>query len=152
MKTKSDLKVLKYSGSYQVIFSLMNGDTTHTIVNWDIQDALDLYLEPFVERISPVTRLKIQSQIQNYADLPVQEEIMLLNEQHVHVLKPFMLSHFINSAEWNLAPTVSSSPPIHFVLYVPNESKSPLYVVQDDDILSNTNSFVIPGMIFYLPI
>jgi phosphatidylinositol glycan class S len=62
------------------------------------------------------------------------------------------LTHFINSAEWNLASAVSNSPAIHFILYIPPQKTSPLLVVRSDGIALNliigsllpSNAFLIP--------
>jgi phosphatidylinositol glycan class S len=68
---------------------------------------------------------------------------MLLNDQPIHVLKQESLPLFVNSAEWNLAPAVSVSPPINLVMYIPAKKSRPLYLLKHNGALSGTDSFLI---------
>ena len=65
---------------------------------------------------------------------------MLLGDSLIYILKQESLPHFINAAEWNLAPAVSVSPPINFVMYVPAKKMRPLYLLQSDGMVSITNT------------
>lgn len=56
---------------------------------------------------------------------------------------PEQLPHFINSAEWNLASTISSYPTLNFILYVP---------APDDRLrIHDAHGKPLPGNAFLIP-
>lgn len=68
-------------------------------------------------------------QIQNYAPLslkPYYKE--RVGKPSYYYFEPQHLPHFVNSAEWNLASTITSYPSINFVLYVPSAQEAPLRI------------------------
>ncbi|TPX66073.1 hypothetical protein SpCBS45565_g04715 [Spizellomyces sp. 'palustris'] len=138
------MRTMKYASKYQVTFSLLNADPSKVLVNWDIQEAVKAYILPFFSQLSELSEFAIDSQVQNYAALPIQSQLMEKDGRTVHVLRPEALPHFINSAEWNLASVVSSAPPLNFVLYIPPQSQSPLFVVTFKNDVLETNAFLIP--------
>lgn len=178
-RDRHQMKTMKFEEDYQVIFSLLNGNPSDTLVTWDIDGAVhsrsmyikslrgkthqwvSAYLDPFVQSVSSINKLSISSQvafvllraktdhstvtkqIQNYAELPIKEQTMLLNDEPIQVIKQESLPLFVNSAEWNLAPAVSVSPPINLVLYVPAKKSRPLHLLKHNGALSGTNSFLI---------
>ncbi|CAG8808688.1 15175_t:CDS:2, partial [Racocetra fulgida] len=118
------MRTMKYSPMYQVTFSLMNGDPSTLLVDWNIKQAVIKYLKPFVDKISIISNLTVDSQIQHYARLTFEPQ----NDENYFYLTPDLLPHFINAAEWNLASAVSSYPTLNFILYVPSKDQSPLYI------------------------
>lgn len=44
----------------------------------------------------------------------------------------------------NAVSAVSSDPPINFVLYIPQQSQTPLYILKSDGGILGTNGFLIP--------
>lgn len=127
------MRTMKYSPQYQVTFSLMNGDPSDLLVNWDIEEAVNKYLQLFVNKISVISNLTVDSQIQHYARLTF-EPFHKADENYFY-LTPELLPHFINAAEWNLASAVSSYPTLNFILYVPSKDQSPLYIQDSKGIL-----------------
>jgi len=126
-KVESDsMRTMKYSPQYQVTFSLMNGDPSNLLVNWDIEDAVNKYLQPFVDKVSVISNLTVDSQIQHYARLTFEPRHNV--DKNYFILTPELLPHFINAAEWNLASAVSSYPTLNFILYVPSKEQSPLHI------------------------
>jgi phosphatidylinositol glycan class S len=120
------MRTMKYSPQYQVTFSLMNGDPSNLIVNWDIEEVVNKYLQPFVDKISVISNLTVDSQIQHYARLTFEPHNK--TDENYFFLTPELLPHFINAAEWNLASAVSSYPTLNFILYVPSKGQSPLHI------------------------
>jgi phosphatidylinositol glycan class S len=120
------MRTMKYSSQYQVTFSLMNGDPSDLLVNWNIEEAVNKYLQLFVNKISMISNLTVDSQIQHYARLTF--EPYHKADENYFFLTPELLPHFINAAEWNLASAVSSYPTLNFILYVPSKEQSPLYI------------------------
>ncbi|CAG8801106.1 17066_t:CDS:10, partial [Gigaspora margarita] len=134
------MRTMKYSPMYQVTFSLMNGDPSTLLVDWDIKQAVIKYLKPFVDKISMISNLTVDSQIQHYSRLTFEPQKNLHNDKNYFYLTPDLLPHFINAAEWNLASAVSSYPTLNFILYVPSKNQSPLYIKDSKE----NNAFLIP--------
>ncbi|KAJ3385321.1 hypothetical protein HDU92_003108 [Lobulomyces angularis] len=149
------MRTIKYSPEYQVTFSLLVGEPSSLMVDWDIEQAIDSYLSPFVQFINSVTNLTISSQILLHTSLPIKPIKLFLDGKDAFILTPKELPHFINSAEWNFASVVNSFPPLNFLLYVPSLEESPLYLTRTDHTLLSTNAFLIPrwgGIIVANPI
>lgn len=71
--------------------------------------------------------------------------------KNAYIIHSKDLSIYINSAAWNLASLVSSSPAINFVLYIPSQANSPLRLVYNNGNINliqgsplDTNAFLIP--------
>ncbi len=99
---------------------------------------------PMLEQVRNLSRFKVSSQIQNYASLPLVPFQTTIDGVITHTLNPKDLTHFINSAEWNLESAVSTSPSIHFILYIPPKSCTPLQILHSDGKPLTTNAFLIP--------
>ncbi|KAJ1947117.1 GPI transamidase component [Linderina macrospora] len=135
-------RALKYSPEYAVTFTLINEDPTGGLsVDWKIEQALAVYLQPFIDTVSPLTKLSVSSQVLHHAGpLPVTPQRAA---NHTY-LTTDALPHFINSAGWNLASTDPVSPMLNFILFVPKRDSQPLLILDDHRTQSNTNAFLIP--------
>ncbi|KAI8997638.1 phosphatidylinositol-glycan biosynthesis class S protein [Pilobolus umbonatus] len=139
------MRTIKYSSQYETIFSLMNNNPENLKLDWDIHDSIYTYLAPFLKEIDAVYNFTIDSQIQNYAPLSLQPKYKDRgNKPGYHYFESQDLPHFINSAEWNLASTITSYPSINFILYVPTKEEGPLYIHDSRGQLLSTNAFLIP--------
>ncbi|KAI9335767.1 phosphatidylinositol-glycan biosynthesis class S protein [Obelidium mucronatum] len=138
------MRKIKYANEYQLMFNLLNADPQSLLMDWNIDDAIKDYFQDFVAIMKKLFDIKVASQVQYYTTLAIQPEKVGSS----HVLYPHHLPHFINSAEWEFdGSSVSTSPPINFVLYVPTQSQSPLYIASantKDAPLVETNAFSIP--------
>ncbi|KAG0304494.1 hypothetical protein BGZ98_005455 [Dissophora globulifera] len=142
-KAKHQLKAVKYAPGYQLTFSLFSGDASNGVRQWKMQEAINVYLAPFIKSMSVVSKFTVESQVQHYASLTFKPQLDTdLNEHYLH---PDTLPNFINAAEWSLASTVSSLPSLNFLVYVPKLSESPLVIKSGPAAShSSTNSFLIP--------
>lgn len=140
------MRALKYSSQYQTTFSLMNNNPDNIKVDWDIREAVNAYLKPFLNEVSKVSNftidsqvreglvmsmhsLNIKKQIQNYAPLLIKPNYKeRVGKPNYYYFKPQHLPHFVNSAEWNLASTITSYPSINFILYIPSIDEAPLRI------------------------
>jgi len=139
------VRTMKFSPTYQMTFSLMNGDPNSLQVDWDIEAAIDTYLKPFLSEVSVVANFTVDSQIQHYAQLAVTPQYMERQKlPSYYYLTPETLPHFINSAEWNLASAISTYPTINFILYVPSQDKTPLRIHNSKGQPLRSNAFLIP--------
>lgn len=65
-KDKNDvasMRVLKYSSQYETTFSLMNNNPENKKIDWEIREAVQSYLTPFLKEISAVSNFTIDSQV-----------------------------------------------------------------------------------------
>jgi hypothetical protein len=122
------ISTLKYSSEYQLTFNLLIGNPNDALVSWEIDETIHKYINPFLTKVSNITQFAVSSQIQNYASLTESPPKVSKNGKSYFELNPKSISHYFNSAEWNLgtsqltlASVVSSNPPIHFVIYVPSK-------------------------------
>lgn len=146
-----DLRVVKYSPSYELVFSLLNGGGDDPIHSWEIAAVLDKYA-PLMHELSSISTFSLESQIQFNADLtfdPNRDESV----SGGYTIQSSALKNFINSAEWNLASAQSESKPLNFILYVPRADQRPL-LIKDQDVEVPTNSFILPqfgSIVIYNP-
>ncbi|KAI7870785.1 phosphatidylinositol-glycan biosynthesis class S protein [Spinellus fusiger] len=141
----NSMRTLKYSPRYQVTFSLMNNNPRGIAVNWDIRDAMKSYIYPFLDQLSIISNFTVDSQVQHYASLSMKPQFMARVEKpDYYYFEPEHLPHFINSAEWNLASTISSYPTINFILYVPSPDEMPLRIHDTHGEPLMSNAFLVP--------
>ncbi|KAL7308374.1 GPI transamidase component [Mucor circinelloides] len=141
----SSMRAFKYSSQYETTFSLMNNNPENMKMDWEIRDAVNAYLSLFLKEVSVVSNFTIDSQIQNYAPLslkPLYKE--RVGKPSYYYFEPQHLPHFVNSAEWNLASTITSYPSINFVLYVPSAEEAPLRIHDSKGQPLLTSAFLIP--------
>ncbi|CAO3625978.1 unnamed protein product [Cunninghamella blakesleeana] len=141
----NSMRTFKYSSRYQVTISLMNDNPKALTVDWNIRDAIKTYLHPLLKELSDVSNFTVDSQIQNYAPLsqtPYYKERE--GKPNYFYFTPEQLPHFVNSADWNLASSISSYPTINFILYIPSENIKPLRLHDSHGNPLLSNSFLIP--------
>ncbi|CAO3567933.1 unnamed protein product [Mortierella alpina] len=142
-KVTDQLKAVKYAPGYQLTFSLFSGDAANSVREWQVQEAINAYLAPFLKSVETISKFTVESQIQHYASLTFTPEVDA--DLKEHYLTMDNLPHFINAAEWSLASTVSSLPSLNFLTYIPKPSESPLVIkAGPSSPRSATNSFLIP--------
>ncbi|KAJ8655887.1 hypothetical protein O0I10_008326 [Lichtheimia ornata] len=140
----SSMRSFKYSPRYQITFSLMNNDPEHLLVDWDIREAVKSYMHPLLKEISMVSNFTVDSQIQNYASLSIPPfERERPGKPSYYYYEQGQLSHFINSADWNLASTISSYPTVNFILYIPSPTQR-LWIHDVHNRPLPDNAFLIP--------
>lgn len=141
----SSMRAFKYSSQYETTFSLMNNNPEHMKMDWEIRDAVNAYLSSFLKEVSVVSNFTIDSQIQNYAPLSLKPHYKeRVGKPSYYYFEPQHLPHFVNSAEWNLASTITSYPSINFVLYVPSAEEAPLRIHDSKGQPLLTSAFLIP--------
>ncbi|XP_064323859.1 GPI transamidase component PIG-S isoform X3 [Phalacrocorax carbo] len=122
---------LKSSLGYEITFSLLNPDPKSHTVDWDIEDAVNRYVQPVLDKLSLLANFSVDSQILYYAVLGVTPRFD--KESSSFLLSAHSLPHVINPVEARLGSSAASLYPVlNFLLYVPERSHSPLYI-QDKD-------------------
>ncbi|KAL4928285.1 GPI-anchor transamidase GPI17 [Aspergillus undulatus] len=134
--TKRLRRSMKYAETYHLAFSLFTPGSAPS--SWDIESAVQEYISPLVQALSPISNFTIDTQVQLYATFspstPAPEYDKTLG---AWTLKEENLSAFINAAEWPLSPSIGTGPTINFILYVPAPEQSPL-LVKDSKAISWT--------------
>ncbi|KAI8909394.1 phosphatidylinositol-glycan biosynthesis class S protein-domain-containing protein [Powellomyces hirtus] len=139
-----NMRTMKYARKYQLTLSLLVANPSDMIVGWDIKDAIDAYIHPFLDALDDISTFSVHSQVQNYATLPITPEAINKDGSDIHIIQPHVLPQFINSAQWNLASVVTMAPPINFILYIPSQSQKPLHLVKANGDILSTNAFLMP--------
>ncbi|KAI1324666.1 phosphatidylinositol-glycan biosynthesis class S protein [Xylariaceae sp. FL0255] len=101
---------MKYSGTYHLTFSLFTSGATPS--SWDIDAAIDQFMRPVLDMLSPIHNFTIDTQIQLYATPGVQSQVLTKED----------LSSFINAAEWPLSPSIGGAPTVNFVVFMGNQT------------------------------
>ncbi|KAH9061068.1 phosphatidylinositol-glycan biosynthesis class S protein-domain-containing protein [Lactarius vividus] len=138
--------VAKYSPRYRLSFTLLNEDAAagKVVVGWDVAKMISRWISPILEQTSELHNFTIESQIRFYAPLAFEPRVLSNGEDVVHGLTQEHLKVFVNSAEWTLASGVSNDPVLHFVLFVPFDSHSPLRILNDAGQPISSDAFVLP--------
>ena len=132
-------RVMKYSGEYQLVYSLVVANPNDFTVSWQINDAIQRFALPLVRQFENITTIKVSSLVQNYASLTH----IPPKKDNQFVLYAKDLTIYLNSAEWNLGSVVSLAPAVNFVLYIPEKEVSPLQILHADGTAANSNAFMI---------
>jgi phosphatidylinositol glycan class S len=131
-------RALKYAPTYHLTFSLFS--PTHAPSEWDIEKALRTYLNPLLESFSAISNFTVDTQVQLYATFSPSISQPEFDENiKAWTLRKEDLSGFINAAEWPLSPSIGEGPTVNFVLYVPDQSQSPLIIRENAG-----NSWLVP--------
>jgi GPI-anchor transamidase subunit S len=122
-------RAFKYATSYHLTFSLFTSSSSPSV--WDIDAALDQYMQPLINAVSSVSQFTIDTQVQLHASFsPTIAGPYYDDASGKWQLRKTDLSGFINAAEWPLSPSIGAGPTINFVLYVPSEKHSPLEIAE----------------------
>ncbi|KAK4124283.1 hypothetical protein N657DRAFT_663396 [Parathielavia appendiculata] len=144
--SKRPARSLRYAPTYHLTFSLFTSGPLPS--SWDIEGAIDQYMKPVLDILSPIHNFTIDTQVQLYATPGVQNEV--LNKED--------LSSFINAAEWPLSPSIGGAPTINFIVFVGNQTIATLSQQSpgegDDAPASASHSWLIPqwGTVYLLPL
>lgn len=121
------MRAFKSSPGYEITFSLLNPDPKSHRLHWDIEGAVETYIQPLLTKLAPVANLSIDSQTLYYAMLGVNPRFD--SSRNTYTLNADSLAHVINPVEARLGSNAASSNPVlNFLLYVPDADHSPLYI------------------------
>ncbi|XP_026184169.1 GPI transamidase component PIG-S [Mastacembelus armatus] len=121
------MRAFKSSPGYEITFSLLNPDPKSHRLHWDIEGAVQTYIQPLLTKLAPVANFSIDSQTLYYAMLGVNPRFD--SSRGAYTLNSDSLAHVINPVEARLGSNAASSNPVlNFLLYVPDAHHSPLYI------------------------
>ncbi|XP_033833815.1 GPI transamidase component PIG-S [Periophthalmus magnuspinnatus] len=137
------MRTFKSSPGYEITFSLLNPDPKSHRLHWDIEGAVERYIQPLLSKLAPVANFSIDSQNLYYAMLGVNPRFD--SNRNAYTLNADSLAHVINPVEARLGSNAASSNPVlNFLLYVPDVNHSPLFI-------HNHNKQEVPSNAFHSP-
>ncbi|CAN9501355.1 unnamed protein product [Ophioblennius macclurei] len=137
------MRAFKSSPGYEITFSLLNPDPKSHRLHWDIEGAVETYIQPLLTKLSPVANFSLDSQTLHYAMLGVNPRFD--SSRGAYTLNSDSLAHVINPVEARLGSNAASSNPVlNFLLYVPDANHSPLYIHDRHKKEVRTNAFHSP--------
>ncbi|GAA6059298.1 hypothetical protein JCM10212_006691 [Sporobolomyces blumeae] len=122
-----DPSVVKFSPSYNLLFSLLNQDASDgpALVDWDVDALLRRHISPVLSALAPLHNFTIETQVQYFAPLAVNLRRRGDGPNATRV-EADDVKAFVNNAEWNLASGTTLDPVLQFILYSPSRSNRPM--------------------------
>ncbi|TMS14197.1 GPI transamidase component PIG-S [Larimichthys crocea] len=121
------MRAFKSSPGYEITFSLLNPDPKSHQLHWDIESAVQTYIQPLLTKLAPLANFSIDSQTLYYTMLGVNPRFD--SSRSIYMLNADSLAHVINPVEARLGSNAASSNPVlNFLLYVPDAHHSPLHI------------------------
>uniref|UniRef100_A0A8C9YYS0 Phosphatidylinositol glycan anchor biosynthesis, class S n=1 Tax=Sander lucioperca TaxID=283035 RepID=A0A8C9YYS0_SANLU len=137
------MRAFKSSPGYEITFSLLNPDPKSHRLHWDIEGAVQTYIQPLLTKLAPVANFSLDSQTLYYAMLGVNPRFD--SSSSAYTLNSDSLAHVINPVEARLGSNAASSNPVlNFLLYVPDAHHSPLYIHDNKKQEVPSNAFHSP--------
>ncbi|KAJ2081180.1 GPI transamidase component [Coemansia sp. RSA 988] len=140
-KSQNSHAAVNYAPEYALTLTLLNEDPVNgAVMDWEIEQVVNVYLKPFVDKISPLTKLSLSSQILHHAGPP---PVVPLHTNNQSYLTPEMLPHFVNSPSWNFASIDPISPMLNFLLFVPALASQPMHIADEKGDIQSTEAFLV---------
>ncbi|XP_007259680.4 GPI transamidase component PIG-S [Astyanax mexicanus] len=137
------MRAIKSSPGYEITFSLLNPDPKSHRLHWDIEGGVHSYIQPLLDKLSPLANFSVDSQILYYAVLGVNPRFD--SSVSAYTLNADSLAHVINPVEARLGSNAASSNPVlNFLLYVPDAQHSPLFIRDHSKKEVTSNAFHSP--------
>ncbi|KAM9728113.1 GPI transamidase component PIG-S isoform 2-T2 [Menidia menidia] len=137
------MRAFKSSPGYEITFSLLNPDPKSHRIHWDIEGAVQTYIQPLLTKLAPLANFSMDSQTLHYAVLGVNPRFD--SSHKAYMLNADSLAHVINPVEARLGSNAASSNPVlNFLLYVPDALRSPLYIQDHKKQKVPSNAFHSP--------
>ncbi|KAM7440278.1 hypothetical protein ABFA07_010500 [Porites harrisoni] len=137
--TVESMRAQKSTTGFQVSFTLLNSDPDLVLAEWDIETAVQKYLDPFLLKF-PHLDISVDSQVLHYSSIQINPR----KDGESFYLPYDDLPHMINPIEAKLGSHISLYPSLNFVVYVPSQSQTPLYMRTKDGQQSSSNAFLSP--------
>ncbi|KAK3736307.1 hypothetical protein QZH41_020774 [Actinostola sp. cb2023] len=142
-----NIRAQKSVSGYQISFTLLNSDPQSVLPQWDIKNAVAKFLNPFLQKF-PHIDSSIDSQVIHYSSLKIKPK----KKENVHYLRHQDLPRLINPIEAKLGSYVSLHSNLNFIVYVPSQKHTPLYITSKNGEIAESNAFLSPqwgGLMIY---
>lgn len=161
--TKTDLDLagrrrMPAAPAYDVLVTVVNPDPQKVLLDWDLPEAINSFLSPFLKNLDSLADYNVKSQWLYFVPLQVQPRLVpeQLGIPKHYSLSEDLLPHIITPLEKKLASHVSEHPCLNFVVYVPSCNESPLHIYRREGIIlrGGSNAFLSPrwgGIVIHNP-
>uniref|UniRef100_G3MNR1 GPI transamidase component PIG-S n=1 Tax=Amblyomma maculatum TaxID=34609 RepID=G3MNR1_AMBMU len=147
---KERMRPLSAATEFDVTFTLVVPEPQTLDVTWRIQDAVEVYMKPFLDKISMVAKVHVKSQVLFFTPLKLTRR--LDPKKNAFTATADQLSLIINPIEGSRGFQASIRPVLNFVVFVVPQNHHPLYIYDEQGERLETNSFLVPkwgGVLFY---
>ncbi|XP_077510166.1 phosphatidylinositol glycan anchor biosynthesis class S [Amblyomma americanum] len=147
---KERMRPLSAATEFDVTFTLVVPEPQTLDVTWRIQDAVEVYMKPFLDKISMVAKVHVKSQVLFFTPLKLTRR--LDPKKGAYIATADQLSLIINPIEGSRGFQASIRPVLNFVVFVVPQNHHPLYIYDEQGEQLETNSFLVPkwgGVLFY---
>ncbi|KDR07999.1 GPI transamidase component PIG-S isoform X2 [Zootermopsis nevadensis] len=144
---------------YDIMMTVVNPEPEKLQIDWDLPEAVQDYLEPFLYELSPLAGYTVKSQWLYFVTLNVQPKLVIdtsgFGHQH-YALAEDLLPQIITPLEKKLASRVSRNPCLNFVVYIPPCEAAPLHIYtrQGVRVKGGVDAFLSPrwgGIVIHNP-
>ncbi|XP_033756605.1 GPI transamidase component PIG-S-like [Pecten maximus] len=139
---KSSMRSVRSNPGYDVAFTLVNPQPDILDVQWDIEQAVKDYLDPFLQQLDKYAKINVKSQVLYFTGFLKRMKRDSKKEAFLYTAKD--LPHVINPLEAKLGSHTSNNPALNFLVYVPSRDQHPIYIVDSNGVEIESNSFLSP--------
>lgn len=124
---------------YEVLISIVNPRPDLQTLHWNVKQASERYLRPFLNEFSELSNFTLKSQWKYQVELKyTSKQIKDDTKMGRHfALEKDSLPHIITSIERKLGTDVSNKPCIHLVVYAPPCRMAPVHIYKEGQRVSN---------------
>ncbi|BFY97511.1 hypothetical protein BsWGS_00551 [Bradybaena similaris] len=145
---KDIMRSYRFHAGYDIAFTLMVPEPQNLNVDWDIEAGTRDYLQPMLDSLSEYTSISVTSQVLYLVSLGGRpkkgDNFFYYTEQD--------LPHIINPLETKLGSHASNNPTLNFIVCIPTQDRSPLYILDSNGKQLPSNAFLSPrwgGILIY---
>jgi GPI-anchor transamidase subunit S len=127
------------SPEYEVLISILNPRPDLQTLHWNVKQASERYLRPFLNEFSELSNFTLKSQWKYQVELKYSsQQIKDDTKMGRHfAMEHESLPHIITSIERKLGTDVANKPCIHLVVYAPPCKMAPVYIYKEGQRVSN---------------
>jgi phosphatidylinositol glycan class S len=124
---------------YEVLISILNPKPDLQRLHWNVKQAAERYLKPFLSEFSELSEFTLKSQWKYQVELKYgSQQIQDGTKMGRHfAMDQESLPHIITSIERKLGTDVANKPCLHLVVYAPPCRQAPVYIYKEGKRVSN---------------
>lgn len=124
---------------YEVLISVLNPRPDLQKIHWNVRQASEKYLRPFLNEFSELSKFTLKSQWKYQVELQYGSQQMKDDTKmgRHFAMDHETLPHIITSIERKLGTDVVNKPCLHLVVYAPPCQTAPVYIYRDGQRVSN---------------
>ncbi|CAG5134746.1 unnamed protein product, partial [Candidula unifasciata] len=145
---KDIMRSYRFHPSYDITFTLIVPEPQNVNVEWDIEAGTRDYLQPLLDSLLEYTSISVTSQVLYLVSLGGKPK----KGDNFYYYTEQDLPHIINPLETKLGSHASNSPALNFIVGIPTQDRSPLYILDSNGEKLPSNAFLSPrwgGILIY---